>query len=210
MPPLLNRKSLTPFRGQFKLPCNRLQKRFKSSCNRFNGGAWEASPGGVLHAGTPVPGRNQHEIFKGSSCGHDDVRDRVRCVCDRTGSHALVDFRRRGRCGSRTREGVRRIWRQMGRRRHRRRRRHCAPDHDQPHHRRRPDGRHPVQPRPASAGTRAGRPDARPHRCRRGRRLEGQGIPEVASGSMHRRWPHLLRAGQHPLARVALAFQQGL
>ena len=39
-------------------------------------------------------------------------------------------------------------------------------DHDQPHHRRRPDGRHPVQPRPPGRGAGRGRADARPDRPR--------------------------------------------
>ena len=58
----------------------------------------------------------------------------------------------------------------MGRRRHRRRRQHRASDHGQPHHRRRPDGRHAVQHRPPGRGTCRRRPDARPHRARHARK----------------------------------------
>ena len=88
----------------------------------------------------------------------------------RSRGHALVDLGRRGGGGRRVRQGVRRHRQQVGRRRDRRLGRHGAADHDQPHHRRRPDGRDPVQPRPPGRGAGRGRADARPDRRRRRRR----------------------------------------
>ena len=89
-------------------------------------------------------------------------------------------------------------------------RRHRASDHDQPHHRRRPDGRHPVQPRPSGRGTGRGRPDARPTDVADQGELDGGHPPaSLLDGCTHRR-QDLLRAGQHPLLAVAVAVEQGL
>ena len=77
-----------------------------------------------------------------------------------------MDLGRRGRGGRRVRQGLRRHRQQVGRRRDRRLRLDRPADHDQPHHRRRPDGRHPVQPRPPGRGAGRGRADARPDRRR--------------------------------------------
>ncbi len=131
-------------------------------------------------------------------------------LCHRPRGHALVDVGRRSRGGRRIRQGVRRHRQQMGRRRHRRRRRHRASDHDQPHHRRRPDGRHPVQPRPPGRGTGPGGPDARPHRSRHQGELGRARPPEEPARQLHARRQDLLRAGQHPFLAVAVAVQQGL
>ena len=135
---------------------------------------------------------------------------RQRGARHRPRGHALVDVRRRGGGGRRVRQGLRRHRQQVGRRRHRRLRRHRAADHDQPHHRRRPDGRHHVQPRPPGRGAGRGRADAQPRRRRQGRELGGGRQPAVAARGLHARRPPLLRAGQHPRLAVALALQQGL
>ena len=136
--------------------------------------------------------------FAGAGCG------------DRSRSHPLVDVRRRSGGGRRIRQGLRRHRQPLGRRRHRRLRRHGAADHDQPHHRRRPDGRHPVQPRPPGRGTGPGRPDARPDRLADEGKLEGDHPSDKPARPLHDRRQGLLRAGQHPLLAVAVAVQQGL
>ena len=132
-------------------------------------------------------------------------------VGDRSRSHPLVDVRRRGGSGRRTGQGVRRHGQQLGRRRHCRLRRHGAPGHDQPHHRRRPDGRHPVQP-----------PAARPRNWSQAGLMRD--LTDVATKE---KWAEIIRpkslldgctidgkvycvAGQHPFLAVALALQRGL
>ena len=124
--------------------------------------------------------------------------------------HPLVDLRRRGGRGRRARQGLRRHRQPLGGRSDRRRRLDGAADHDQPHHRRRPDGRHPVQPRPSGRGAGRGRADARPDRPRHQRELGRRHRRPLAARELHARRQDLLRAGQHPLLAVALAVEQGL
>ena len=83
-------------------------------------------------------------------------------------------------------------------------------DHDQPHYRRRPDGRHAVQPRPPGRGIGRRRPDARPHRPRHQGKLGRDHPPEGLLERLPDRRQDLLRAGQYPFLAVAVAFQQGL
>ncbi len=140
----------------------------------------------------------------GRAAGRHGARHRPR-------GHALVDLRRRGGGGRRVRQGLRRHRQQLGRRRDRRLRHDRAADHDQPHHRRRPDGRHPVQPRPPGRGAGRGRADARPRPTSPTAENWADGRqPAVAARELHARRQDLLRAGQHPLLAVALAVEQGL
>ena len=129
---------------------------------------------------------------------------------DRSGSHPLVDLGRRGRGRRRAGQGLRRHRQSLGGWRHRRLRRHGAPDHDQPHYRRRSHGRHAIQPWPPGGGAGAGRVDARPDGRRHQGEVEGHRQAGKPAGFLHHRRQDLLRAGQYPFLAVAVAVERRL